>query len=1091
MTDSDGPTQIRPDGATQPTIRLPGRGSEILPDDVARALSGGKSTVGRYVMIRELGKGGMGVVHLAWQSDLRRYVAVKVIRGVESQEDIARFNREAQIAAQLQHPNIIPVYEVGAHEGEPYMAMMYVQGQTLDRILKSPARPTIRHLIEWLRDASRAVEHAHAKGVVHRDIKPANMIVDASGQLYVMDFGLAREVRAGTSMTVSGVILGTPSYMSPEQAQGRVHAIGPPSDVYALGATMYEILTGRPPFQAESPIEVLRAVTDSEPKTPRSINPKVVIDLETICLKALEKVAIRRYASAGAFADDLQRWLDGEPIEARPLSGVGRLVRAVKRNRVMATILAVCVASAVTVAVVGAVLITRNQSFLGRRERAQREIDAFVRRFQELDLLGDPGARDRMFADCEKLVRRALEIDPSYARAHAELGRLLSYRESPPTEVLSAFARALELDAQSIYAYYYRSHYYAMRYGANRDPFRIRVRSARPTELVARADTPAQEELRRRAVEDLRKFEALGSATEDKYLLLTRRGWLAAWGGDLNGALAHFAEAERHRPLEAADEYERAQVYAARGDIEKAQKSVDRAVQLRPGRTLYEVSAATLTYVRESHEYTTDEQFGALKQRLDRAIKAEPDQEDARRIRAGLNIRWATERRESGREPDGHFNEAADDLSEICRLRGDDAGCDDLAGMLRYQQAKTAAMQGRDPDSLLQDAIACFKRMIERDSRDTSAGFNLLAARTWYYEYRAGRGESDAAEEGEILQAARAQARGGDHESDASLLRTYETLARVRKDAGIDPRPLLEEAERAARSAIERRSDDVTSRSSLGYLLLLDAEWASNRGENPLAALDEASRALHDALSVAPGDWTVGIRLASLEFDRGTWLHKSGGSGRAHVEAAATRLADMLKRAPNERQALSNLANCRMAMAIMAVERREEPEAAIVAAVESYDRLVQLFPLDAQVRHDRGKVRAIRINAALHRGARDAPEAEEALKDLRQAVELAPRDPSIRVTLGQCLYEYGVMRGRRGESELGHRLMSEAEKELTRVLELRPRHEDALELLGNIYYARGERSEAARLWERAIEANPANEKHLRPRIQTAEAKPDQ
>lgn len=268
-----------------------------------------------------LGKGGMGVVYRARQMSLKRLVALKMILtgGHADAEDLARFRAEAESVARLQHPNIVQIHAVGESEGRPYFALEFVEGGSLDRTLKGqpqdPAKAAA--LMETL---ARAVHAAHQRGIVHRDLKPANVLLAADGTPKIGDFGLAKQLDTDSGQTHSGAVMGTPSYMSPEQAAGRTREVGPAADVYALGAIFYELLTGRPPFRGASVLDTLEQVKGHEPIAPGRLQPRLPRDLETICLKCLQKEPAKRYASAEALADDLRRFGNHEPIRARPPS---------------------------------------------------------------------------------------------------------------------------------------------------------------------------------------------------------------------------------------------------------------------------------------------------------------------------------------------------------------------------------------------------------------------------------------------------------------------------------------------------------------------------------------------------------------------------------------------------------------------------------------------------------------------------------------------------------------------------------------------------------------------------------------------------
>jgi tetratricopeptide (TPR) repeat protein/predicted Ser/Thr protein kinase len=298
-----------------------------------------------YEILKELGRGGMGVVYQARQTSVNRVVALKMILAGShaGEQELQRFLTEAEAVAALQHPNIVQLYEFGEHDGLPYFTLEFVPGGNLaDKLhgLSQPPREAAR-LAEQL---ARAMQAAHGRGIVHRDLKPANVLLAEDGTPKIADFGLAKKVNGDSGLTATGAIMGTPSYMAPEQAGGECKHVGPAADVYALGAILYEMLTGRPPFLAASPLETVQQVLTSEPVPPSHLHPKLPRDLETICLKCLQKKPGQRYAGAEALADDLGRFLAGEPIRARPVGRIERAWRWCRRNPRIAVLTATLVA---------------------------------------------------------------------------------------------------------------------------------------------------------------------------------------------------------------------------------------------------------------------------------------------------------------------------------------------------------------------------------------------------------------------------------------------------------------------------------------------------------------------------------------------------------------------------------------------------------------------------------------------------------------------------------------------------------------------------------------------------------------------------
>jgi len=303
---------------------------------------------GDYVLLDEIARGSAGVVFRARQTSLNRVVALKMLRDrplLTSDADTKRFRAEAEAAASLDHPHIVPIYEVGAHEGQAYFSMKLVEGGTLHfRAAEFQRDP--RKAAALMATVARAVHHAHQHGILHRDLKPGNILLDAAGTPLVTDFGLARKIGLDSTLTMSGQIMGTPHYMAPEQARGENRALTPAADIYSLGAMLYELLAGRRAFDGEDFIALLKQVAEAAPPPLRSVKPSLDRDLETVVMKCLEKAPAARYATAAELADDLDRWRRGEPVRARPAGAVRRTFKWMRRHRAGAALWALGLAGA-------------------------------------------------------------------------------------------------------------------------------------------------------------------------------------------------------------------------------------------------------------------------------------------------------------------------------------------------------------------------------------------------------------------------------------------------------------------------------------------------------------------------------------------------------------------------------------------------------------------------------------------------------------------------------------------------------------------------------------------------------------------------
>jgi tetratricopeptide (TPR) repeat protein len=315
------------------------------------SMAAGRQTIGRFEILGQIGRGGSGTVYKAYDSGLGRPVAVKVPHRGEcgTQPERERFLREARNAAQLHHPAIVPIFDMGEFDGTPYIVSELIEGSSLDRLLPL-RRFSFREAAEVVATVAEGLHCAHENGVVHRDVKPSNIMINCNGQPRIMDFGLARQASRDVTLTMDGQVLGTPAYMSPEQAAGRTHQIDHRSDIYSLGIVLFELLTGERPFVG-NPQMMMHQVLFDDPRNPRSLNNYIPPDLETICLKAIDKDPGRRYQSAKELAEDLRRWLRAEPIHARRIGTIGHASRWCRRNPSLAVMTVLTLLLLIAVAV--------------------------------------------------------------------------------------------------------------------------------------------------------------------------------------------------------------------------------------------------------------------------------------------------------------------------------------------------------------------------------------------------------------------------------------------------------------------------------------------------------------------------------------------------------------------------------------------------------------------------------------------------------------------------------------------------------------------------------------------------------------------
>lgn len=411
------------------------------------------AVIGEYDIISEIARGGMGVVYKARHRQLGRIAAVKLIKSgqLADESELKRFQVEAQAAAGLDHPGIVPVYEVGQQNGQHYMALAYIDGKSLwQKVKEAPLPP--RDAAQLIQKVADAIDYAHARGIIHRDLKPQNILLTQDEQPKVTDFGLAKRVEDDSGLTATGQVMGTPSYMPPEQALGKVTEVGVLADVYSLGATLYCTLTGRPPFHAASMMETVRHVCEEEPVSLHQLNPSIPPDLETICLKCLRKEPDRRYASAKELAEDLGRFLAGESIKARPVSVMERIVKYTRRHPAVAALAGVILFSLITISIGG---IAYNNRVRTERDRAEKNfrlamsaVDEMLSEVGEQQLAAEPRMEEKRRA----LLTKALSLNQEFLKERTDDPRV-RFETAQAHRRLADVFRLLERQQESLAEY--------------------------------------------------------------------------------------------------------------------------------------------------------------------------------------------------------------------------------------------------------------------------------------------------------------------------------------------------------------------------------------------------------------------------------------------------------------------------------------------------------------------------------------------------------------------------------------------------------------------------------------------------------------
>ncbi len=660
---------------------------------------------GPYVLVSLLGKGGFGEVWKAWDTALSRWVALKLLRH-DDPDEVKRFLREAQTSASLVHPNIAAIYAVGQHEGRPFIAMQLIDGQTLQTVPRTDKREMAR----VVKDAARAVAYAHGKGVVHRDLKPANMMVDRDGRVFVMDFGLAKQVNVKNSLSVSGMMVGTPAYMSPEQARGE--KTDARSDVWSLGATLYELIADRPPFRADDLLQLLTHVVTDEPKP-------IAGDAGTIAMKCLEKSPTRRYADANALADELTRYLDGEPISARPASALYRVRTRIAKSKWVVLPAVAAVLLAIAVGVIAPRWLRESR----KREEAEfylpleRRLDVLRMGFYQPDLRLQQAypQYERLIGEIEQQMKRTGEC----ATGHYLIARCREVL-AEGRAALNAYDRALQLAPDHGRALLGRGRFLLQRSLRERikvsviHKARARAEAREAAECVRRAlAVPGAADPQERdladaylAVVEGRRFDAgaclarwRGEPFVEEFILL--EGVAANTVEALDAATKRFAAAIPSYPLA---HYWRAMILLQEREVDATIASADRAIEINPRY----VAALTI----RAWALAELNRLDAAEADIVAALEIEPDSIDVIAARAKL------------REKRGDLAGALVDYATAINdgpsphLHGTRASVHIRKGDLDAGLADCEAALAEDPDH----AGALINRAVVRRERDDAAG---------------------------------------------------------------------------------------------------------------------------------------------------------------------------------------------------------------------------------------------------------------------------------------------------------------------------------------------------------------------------------
>ncbi|HZF55135.1 MAG TPA: protein kinase [Polyangiaceae bacterium] len=1018
----------------------------------------------RYEKIEFLGAGGMGKVFKAEDPRLGRPVALKLLRDSEP-ELVRKLLREARAQARIEHEHICKVFEAGEVGGHPYIAMQYIKGRSLKELKREL---TLEQKVSALRDVAEALHAAHRAGLIHRDIKPANIMVEEGedGRIhpYVMDFGIAREVdRAG--QTMSGLVEGTPSYMAPEQARGEVHKLDRRTDVYSLGATLYDLLAGRPPFIGEASVDVLVSLALEEATPLRKLDPGIPVDLETIVMKCLEKEPVSRYESAKALADDLGRYLAGEPIGARPATLWYLLAKKARKHKVAVGMgaAAVVVALGLGGAWLDARLAARDQARLAQRlGQDVKEMELFLRYAYALPLHDAGREKAVIRARMSRLAAQAAELRGlGEGPMHYALGRgHLALHE--PKEAIEQLEKAISAG--------YRTPEVELAMGlamgdlykraldeAQRIPD-VKLREARRKEVEALHLAPALKHLSASAAaesESPRYIEALiafYSKEREAALVKAREAFAESpWLYEAKKLEGDILKANGDERSERGDHEVALEAYREAASAMKAASDIARS-----DAAVHEAEADVWLQMIDVYRLRAVDPSSAVANALaalDKVLASDPTTKAVHTRRGLAYLRAAFQKYSTGADSSAMFNDAEEAAKRAIAVDPGDALAHDIIGNVYNFMAQVGARTGQDPLMLLERSVSSYREAIRANPSFAWAWNDLAVAHVFMAEYLNAR--------------------------------------------GLDPRSSITEAIANYERAIELNPAYSIPHGNQCDAVSLQASYELDHGIDPTSSVSTGLTKCEGALKLNPSNASVFDTIAILNTVRARHAILLGGDPSAHLARAKDAAVQGTKLAPARVELHRNLVTTYWLKALHGLEKRAELPIDLRDAITALGRLVELAPKEASTHMLKGRLELVAARSAVAHAQKPDAHFANARAAIDEALRLNPNDAEIYLTAAAlCRWEAEHQTGIAKPKAMT--LVDEGLARIEKSLSINPSMPQAIATKGALHLLRAhiapssaDRAEAARLAEaaltEALNKNPFLKREYGPLLDEAQA----